>query len=107
MTSMPASRSTQAMTLEPRSWPSRPTLATRTRILRSGAAVATADLPVDGRLTVLPVNALKHVAHLSQGHVVLGGLQEARHEVLGPLRGGPDRLQRRPDLPHVALPLER
>src|SRR5581483_11882107 len=35
MTSMPASRSARAMTLAPRSWPSRPGFATRTRILRS------------------------------------------------------------------------
>src|SRR5258706_6590481 len=36
MTSMPASRNARAMTLAPRSWPSRPGLATRTRILGSG-----------------------------------------------------------------------
>src|SRR5258706_6458029 len=35
MTSMPASRSARAITLAPRSWPSRPGLATRTRIFRS------------------------------------------------------------------------
>src|SRR5438132_1238391 len=35
MTSMPASRRARAITLAPRSWPSRPGLATRTRILRS------------------------------------------------------------------------
>src|SRR3954469_21896269 len=34
MTSMPASRSARAMILAPRSWPSRPGLATTTRILR-------------------------------------------------------------------------
>src|SRR5262249_25041398 len=33
MTSMPASRSARAMILAPRSWPSRPGLATTTRIL--------------------------------------------------------------------------
>src|SRR6056297_815931 len=35
MTSNPASRKALAITLAPRSWPSRPGLATRTRILRS------------------------------------------------------------------------
>src|SRR5579864_9518261 len=35
MTSMPASRRARAMTLAPRSWPSRQGLATSTRILRS------------------------------------------------------------------------
>src|SRR3954453_23116434 len=34
MTSMPASRSARAMIFAPRSWPSRPGLATTTRILR-------------------------------------------------------------------------
>src|SRR3954452_4177723 len=37
MTSMPASRSARAMILAPRSWPSRPGLATTTRILRFSA----------------------------------------------------------------------
>src|SRR3954452_22347154 len=37
MTSMPASRSARAMIFAPRSWPSRPGLATTTRILRSAA----------------------------------------------------------------------
>ena len=37
MTSMPASRSARAMILAPRSWPSRPGLATTTRILRPAA----------------------------------------------------------------------
>src|SRR5579864_3805784 len=37
MTSMPASRRARAITLAPRSWPSRPGLATSTRILRSSA----------------------------------------------------------------------
>src|SRR4029453_10701120 len=36
MTSMPASRRARAMTLAPRSWPSRPGLAISTRILFSG-----------------------------------------------------------------------
>src|SRR3954463_10246826 len=35
MTSMPASRRARAITLAPRSWPSRPGLATKTRIRRS------------------------------------------------------------------------
>src|SRR4051794_29427378 len=37
MTSMPASRSARAMIFAPRSWPSRPGLATTTRILRAMA----------------------------------------------------------------------
>src|SRR3569623_2117251 len=42
MTSMPASRSARAMIFAPRSWPSRPGLATTTRILR---CVAVALIP--------------------------------------------------------------
>src|SRR5215207_8959252 len=42
MTSMPASRSARAMIFAPRSWPSRPGLATTTRILRLLAAALTA-----------------------------------------------------------------
>src|ERR1700745_1553948 len=38
MTSIPASRRARAITLAPRSWPSSPGLATRTRILGSGIA---------------------------------------------------------------------
>src|SRR3954466_14185448 len=50
MTSMPASRSARAMIFAPRSWPSRPGLATTTRILRfsaMGARHRTARFPVD------------------------------------------------------------
>src|SRR4051795_3059517 len=39
MTSIPASRSARAMIFAPRSWPSRPGLATTTRILRAVGAV--------------------------------------------------------------------
>src|SRR5918994_6950151 len=39
MTSMPASRKARAMIFAPRSWPSRPGLATTTRILRAVGAV--------------------------------------------------------------------
>src|SRR5438270_11522459 len=39
MTSMPASRSARAITLAPRSWPSRPGFATNTRIFCSGGVV--------------------------------------------------------------------
>src|SRR3954465_1427887 len=43
MTSMPASRSARAITLAPRSWPSRPGFATRTRIFCSAAVIGSAD----------------------------------------------------------------
>src|ERR1051326_632549 len=44
MTSMPASRSARAMIFAPRSWPSRPGLATTTRIFRlAGSGMPAAD----------------------------------------------------------------
>src|SRR3954453_21494879 len=43
MTSMPASRNARAITLAPRSWPSRPGFATRTRIFCSAAVIGSAD----------------------------------------------------------------
>src|SRR5665213_2237891 len=46
MTSMPASRSARAMILAPRSWPSRPGLATTTRIFPLASAMS--DLDDDG-----------------------------------------------------------
>src|ERR1700731_1186948 len=51
---MPASRSARAITLAPRSWPSRPGLATRTRILGSD---------IDFHLTT--VGAEEHRARIS------------------------------------------
>src|ERR687886_804420 len=49
MTSIPASRSAAATTLAPRSWPSRPGLATRTRIGRC-IAVGTECAPASARV---------------------------------------------------------
>ena len=48
MTSMPASRSARAMIFAPRSWPSRPGLATTTRIFRFEPA---ADIAAAAYLT--------------------------------------------------------
>src|SRR3954451_20908667 len=50
MTSMPASRSARAMILAPRSCPSRPGLATTTRILRSEAITSIIRATVGGLL---------------------------------------------------------
>src|ERR1041385_8444991 len=47
MTSMPASRSARATTFTPRSWPSRPTLASKTRI---GALMFPSLVSIPGRL---------------------------------------------------------
>src|SRR5829696_394519 len=53
MTSMPASRSARAMIFAPRSWPSRPGLATTTRILRLLVAALTAPILLDDQLHLL------------------------------------------------------
>src|SRR3954466_12044571 len=49
MTSMPASRRGRAMIFAPRSWPSRPGLATTTRILRAVAALTGGADPTSRR----------------------------------------------------------
>src|SRR3954470_2920352 len=55
MTSMPASRSERAITLAPRSWPSRPALAMTTRMGRSiRGSVSTSDLRDVAVLEVAP-----------------------------------------------------
>src|SRR4051794_26701884 len=53
MTSMPASRSARAMIFAPRSWPSRPGLATTTRILRLLVAALTAASLLHDQLHLL------------------------------------------------------
>src|SRR5579864_7553620 len=62
MTSMPASRNARAITLAPRSWPSRPGLATSTRIL--GSAIAT-HLTTEGTgITEASLSSLSSRANL-------------------------------------------
>src|SRR4051794_31109422 len=72
MTSMPASRNARAMIFAPRSWPSRPGLATTTRILR-----AMPDRLNDKRVAgeaVLGGDAAQHGLHRPHaGRVVAGG----------------------------------
>src|SRR4051794_30531188 len=90
MTSMPASRSARAMIFAPRSCPSRPGLATTTRILRLtvsgiGAGKSMTPRPQVERLRDLDV----HVHAL-----------EGAHELVGPLR-------REPVLERAALGVRR
>src|SRR6476661_5342614 len=62
MTSMPASRNARAMIFAPRSWPSRPGLATTTRILRLPWAVAAG-------VSAVPSMAGELIGRCTVGHV--------------------------------------
>src|SRR5918997_4628631 len=79
MTSIPASRSARAMTLAPRSWPSSPGLATRTRIFLS--------LMLEGRLLVESVNVAQRVADFAERGVDADGVDGRGHRVVARARG--------------------
>src|SRR3954451_1962928 len=64
MTSMPASRSARAMIFAPRSWPSRPGLATTTRILRltvSGIGAGKSMTPRPEVVRLLDLEGHRHL----------------------------------------------
>src|SRR4051794_40808547 len=86
MTSMPASRRARAMILAPRSWPSRPGLATTTRILRAVAVVIGARSLEHRRLGVGPEDLLQRRDHLALAGAGTGGGGDRRHQV-GVARG--------------------
>src|SRR3712207_9687 len=79
MTSMPASRSARAITFAPRSWPSSPGFATRTRIFLS--------LMLEGRLLVESVNVAERVADFAERRVGADGLDGRGHGVVVVARG--------------------
>src|SRR4051794_23064378 len=92
MTSIPASRSARAMIFAPRSWPSRPGLATTTRILR-----AMPDRLNDKRVAgeaVLGGHAPQHGLHrLDAGRVIArdgGGDRELAFGAVGAERAQDD-----------------
>src|SRR6476620_6253063 len=73
MTSMPASRSARAMIFAPRSWPSRPGLATTTRILRAMPG-SLEHLFLTGE-AVLGGHATQHGGHRGDaGRVIAAGV---------------------------------
>src|ERR687892_2673264 len=72
---MPASRSARAMIFAPRSWPSRPGLATTTRITSE-----------DGCLGVGAVDALQRFDDFAFGAVGAGAVEQRLHQVAA--RGG-------------------
>src|SRR5919197_171722 len=74
MTSMPASRSARAITLAPRSCPSRPGLAMTTRIFCT-------DLSNYRRFFVFSPDVPERVAHFAHGCIGPHGVNEQRHRV--------------------------
>src|ERR687891_2428113 len=70
MTSMPASRRARAMIFAPRSWPSRPGLATTTRITSE-----------DGCFGVGAVDALQRPHDFAFGAVGAGAVEQRLHQV--------------------------
>src|SRR6188474_3319046 len=82
MTSIPASRRARAMILAPRSCPSKPGLATTTRILRAVAASISAGSLEDGGLRVGAEDLLHRRDHLSLRGAGAGGGDDRRHQVL-------------------------
>src|SRR2546426_11788849 len=77
MTSKPASRRARAMILAPRSWPSRPTLPTRSRTFR---ALFISELHPS--FAVRAEDLLERAADFAHGGVGAHRLEDRRHQVL-------------------------
>src|SRR3989344_3328405 len=104
MTSNPASIRALAMTLAPRSWPSRPGFAIRTRTFCVGARAAVplflaglvpliffsvtffCGISIHSRISIYPENPTQHIANLLNGAVRSRALQDVRHHVFFSLR---------------------
>src|SRR3990172_5809926 len=86
MTSIPASRRARATTLTPRSWPSRPILARRTRF---GGALTSED----DRLDVAAEDCAQCLDDLAARRPRAHGLDRLRHEILVALRSPPQLLE--------------
>src|SRR6267143_1905059 len=82
MTSMPASRNARATTLAPRSWPSSPGFAIRTRIF-----FAIGITSVEERLLPYPEGLSHDVADLAKGRLGAYRLEDQRHRVVLGLAG--------------------
>src|SRR5205823_12605472 len=90
MTSIPASRKARATTFAPRSWPSRPGFAIRTRIF---CAIGTTS--VQERLFVGAKDFAHDVADLAQGRLRADGVEEERHRVVVRFAGFPKAVEGR------------
>src|ERR1700730_1289432 len=105
MTSMPASRKARAMTFAPRSCPSSPGLAMITRIFRvtgPPAFLVRLSASDDGHFLVFAPDLTQRVAHLAEGGVRAHGVQNRRHQVLGPSCRSDQRIERAPHAIGVA-----
>src|SRR3954470_7780058 len=91
MTSMPASRSARAMTLAPRSWPSRPGFAMTTLIFCMSDLVPPSD---QGNFLVLAPHLAQRVAHLADGRVSADAVHQRIHGVPAAARRLAERRQR-------------
>src|SRR3954462_10262113 len=97
MTSMPASRRARAMIFAPRSCPSRPGLATTTRILRcdcvlTAAAILLAPPPRGRPRRSADLDLQAHLRRVERAH------EQVRAALPEPLGVRPRRLQRRAEL---------
>src|SRR5215203_6572462 len=93
MTSIPASRSARAITLAPRSWPSRPGLAMTTRILRIEVFSAPAPLH-QGDLFILAPDVAQRVAHLPYCRIGANTVEQHLHGIALAARPGPQLVER-------------
>src|SRR6201997_899914 len=101
MTSIPASRRARAMIFAPRSWPSRPGLATTTRIFFSGGTAIEKLECIGGwigserrSLGGGPEHPLQRLHHLALGRLRARRLEQQRHQVLVRVGGRPpERLE--------------
>src|SRR5581483_10187997 len=118
MTSMPASRSARAMTLAPRSWPSRPGFAMTTLSFfammchgvgsRFPAGAENGSRPLDDRdFLVFAPDFAQGVAHFADRRVGAHCLENRRHQVLAGPRRGPEPVERARDGAVVAARLQR
>src|SRR5579862_4724433 len=94
---MPASRNARAMILAPRSWPSNPGFAIKTRIFLSGIWVGEfSSIPVGSRDSDFFVGAedgAECVADLAYGGVGFYGVEQVRHKVFAAFGGVAQRVE--------------
>src|SRR5436305_6158036 len=113
MTSMPASRSARAITLAPRSWPSRPGFAMTTRIFaicwwfRPKTVSCLLSETSDYRnFLVFTPDVPERVAHLADRRVGADGVENGRHQVVAARRGVAHRVVRAMHRVVVARPAQ-
>src|SRR3990172_1237263 len=101
MTSIPASRSARAMTFAPRSWPSRPGFAIRTRIF---FGIGTTS--VEERFLPYAEHLAHHVTDLAERRARPHRVEDVRHRVLVPFARLPQPVEGARVLPRVARPTD-